>query len=891
MRRIYEGKIIVDLSENGWCIATLYNNDKCFIFYPEGFIPNETFSKKLEIFLLKQYAKFIWIENPKDEFWKITTAINTISIGDYWINLSEKLSEDNYKINFSGSFGIENNTISQIEVCFDISRSYGLITFSFQIEPEKFDLLDISIQYLKILDDTDLWKKNYIEKFKCNVIKPQSTININASICLVDLENTQLSFFSFADTNFTSCFLSPVGKQAVLSSQNVKAVFQKSADAIYLNNGQYVPTTQTWYLTLDGVFKTQNDIMLGLSCTEFFSNISEIKFICSQNAVISNKILESTIKTAWIAIKGDYYCSSVVMPFFELKNDLFKPYNLKINTFSDFCQPFPMFLWGGLIKNCLQMQNIEDILFKTRYNLLNQNSNCVDNEIKTVITSCGLCAGIENGLFSWIGVAQTNNTGLPNIKLENPSSKLSNALKQSKCVFVVNNKDDFCSLSSNKLSFDFDIEDWSINFSEDTWDNNYLFMIKYNDDISIRSALSDYAQFKYILSLAYDNNNNVNKGFEDFVSIIDKKEFKGILLLGGTATCKTTMPEIKISSVIKSIYTIISASKINTDNQSINVSKSNINALISYDEDNIECNKNSAFDLFTRSLKTVIRESKVISFESKSELYLYTLFGEQIHTNENCLSLIGRLETTDNIKTYKFTLETPVKYIANDCPIDYIEINNVIVSGGNNQTVYNISGNLSYIKCDEIDIFSYDKLEFNNIMLVQNEQSSYIDYNNLRILNYVVRENSFVNLFGAKLSQINILYKKTPDNFGFTAINTPLTQGKLSDLYTALIFDIYLNSSGKLGKNEPLYLQMLVGFSGKEYYIGVKTQGLKLFTLQNMITIDFNSISLEKNNAEKLMLALKGFSMKMMGFNFPQKGIDLYILGDNGNICWYAKKD
>ena len=103
MRRIYEGKIIFDLSENGWCIATLYNNDKCFIFYPEGFIPNETFSKKLEIFLLKQYAKFIWIENPQDEFWKITTAINDLRSKTINGNVSEQIFHSLFKNTKSSS--------------------------------------------------------------------------------------------------------------------------------------------------------------------------------------------------------------------------------------------------------------------------------------------------------------------------------------------------------------------------------------------------------------------------------------------------------------------------------------------------------------------------------------------------------------------------------------------------------------------------------------------------------------------------------------------------------------------------------------------------------------------------------------------------------------------
>ncbi|MDD3414984.1 MAG: hypothetical protein PHY47_13410 [Lachnospiraceae bacterium] len=962
MMRIYQNKVTVDVSDQGWCLInygsapvedTVWGIGLCLVFYAytpssDEKFPDETFAHGLEQMILRQPFGIVWIANPKDDFkfWNMTGAFcrySHVKMGNCWLHFQDKMGETDDNITFTGVFGVDDTAVPLVEnrIVLDLNNPYGVLSFTLTPDPAEFLCLDAGIRYVRILPENskDIWKYGLTEHINMRILSIREKISMPAQITPSALEQSQRSWFSLEKNTFECTFLSPAGEKLELVSQDAKLVFEKTASTVSkdVSSQSFLPTGAEWYLGIDGSFLVKNDkvMMPGQAGTEYFSGLSALRFVVGQSALLSTngeKIIvetaEKRISAAWISVQGmegektAYYSSPVAMPFFEIKKYAedscgFFPYSAKVAEYTETPSPaFPVFAWGGLsfVPDTLNPSLIEEGISALRYQILSgeMNKSCDRNETEKYLTApCGLCVGVQpdSGVWNWVGIAQTADAGLPDVKLMRPSLLTRKSLQQTKCLLIAATKDEFHSLSENQIQFEFLVDGWKLRFSEEYWNDNSLFMIKYTDEVTVRSLLAGTQQLEYLLSIAYDGKGNVKKGFETVINLLDRKEFQGILLLGGAVETDSLIPELNAvlrwgeSSSMEMIYAVISNGKITLNGSEVSVAKSSIDALALYEGTPKTNTDLRPFDFCTREMVTVIKQTKVNYFHSRSELLLYKLLGADLNTagdfEGNELMLSGRLETTGNTSSYKFSLDSALTYRAKDSAMNSFVVNNVLLSGDTEELTFYISGTQTYLKCDGLDLFSYDEIGFDGIKLVKNGDAAHADYSSYRLLTdiCVLREHSFAKEFSADAKEAKACVSSvTPENLGFSSINTPIKQGTLGDVWNGIIWTLPLNSSGTLGKNEMLNMELLGAWSGNNYYIGIRMGGVfnRNFSLQGILTAGFQGVTLEKME-ERMFFKLHGFALKALGFTFPGKGVDVMILGENGKIAWCAayeeKKD
>lgn len=955
LTRIYQNKVTVDVSDTGWCLVrygtapvedTVWGTGLCLVFYsyspsPNETFPDEKFARGLEQMVIRQPFGVVWIENPKDDykFWNMTTAFcrySHVKAGNCWLHFQDKTGETDNDITFSGIFGVNDRALplEGNRIVLNLGNQYGALSFTLTPDPAEFLQLNAGIRYLRILPETsqEIWKYGLTEHMNIQVVRSKEKITMPAQITPAALDQPQRSWFSLGENTFDCMFLSPAGEQIEVVSQEARLVFERSAAAVSKDaSGQsWFLAGMEWYLGIDGSFLVKNDTMMmpGQAGTEYFSDLSVLHFVAGQSALLltnEDKVTvdttEKQVTAAWISVQGAgekkaaYYSSPVSMPFFEVKKYAedgcgFVPYSAKVAEYAETPSPaFPALAWGGLsfVPDTLEPSLIEKGIFDMRYQILSgkMNKSCGRNDTeKYLVAPCGLCVGVQpdSGAWNWIGIAQTADAGIPDIKLMNPSLLTRKSLQQTKCLLMAGTKEEFHSLSDNQVQFTFLIDGWKLRFSEESWNDKSLFMIKYTDEVTVRSLLAGTKQLEYLLSIAYDSKGDVKKGFDTVIDLLDRKEFQGILMLGGTVETDSLLPELKAvlqwggTSGLEMIYAVISNGKIALNGSDISVAKSGIDALVLYE--GIPQSKTDAcpFDFCTREMVTVIKQTKVNYFHSRSELLLYRLLGAELNTagdfEGNELMLSGRLETTGIISSYKFSLESVLTYRAKESAMESFVVDCVRLSGDADALVFDISGTQSYLKREELDLFSYDKVGFDGIKLVKKDNAAYADYSGYRLLSddCVLREHSFAKEFGAAPTEVKACVSGcTPDSLGFSSINAPIRQGTLDDVWNGIIWTIPLNSSGTLGKNEALSMELLGAWRGSNYYIGIRTSGVfgRNFSLQGILTAGFQGITLEKTE-ERMFFKLHGFALKALGFTFPGKGVDVMIMGEDGKIAWCA---
>lgn len=932
---IYQNRVTVEQAECGWCLVkqgnqavteSVWTDDSCLVFYPPDFVPDAAFGRKLERFIQKQAARLIWIENPADNapLWRLTSAVAgdlSVHMGKYGIHLRQLMREADDQLVFSGSF-IAGETVfalkdEQVVLCLTDTR--GRISFGFTANPQNFPALDVGMKYVKILpeDAEDGWKTNYNQHISSSVILPESELVIDAAICPAAMRD---SVFELPKTSWQSMFISITNDRIRMNSESARLVFEKMAEVVSKNGGTglYQAMGLSWYLGLEGEFSVTNGstMMLGLSGTEYIANAARLKFAAGQNALIDTGDTQDTpretaalVTAPWLSFQGAYHCISVTMPLFVAEQNYLRPYVAKVTDFTEFSAPFPLIPWGGVwtMTDSADVSEIENTIYGNRYQILTQGLSGQaprDEEEKVLTSPCGLCVGVqpESGCWNWVGIAQMQERGLPDVRLKMPSFAVRTALQKLDCILLASTLEEFSALSKEEIQFAFEIEGWRISFSKDTWNDNSLFLLKYSDTVTVRSLLEDTPQLSYVLDCAYDSEGNTRTGFEGLIDILDKKEFQGILLLGGSAEINELPQELRCilkwggGGSPQAAYAVISDGKVSVDGGEISVAKSNFDALILYEDTPVFSPDGSSFAFCTRELITIIKESTVQYFQSRSELAVYEVFGSNMYADKGIsdsqVILAGRLENVNGIQTYKFALESPVAYAAYNSPLTGLEIQEITVDGSEERIAFTLKGTKTYEADEELDLFSYEKIGFEGLRLVKDDTKAYIDYNSTRLLpgNAVIRENSFVEMFGAGLSEAYWQVSGLPDDKGYISINTPLSQGKLDEPWNGLVWQIPLNGSGSLGKNELLSISVLAGWNGKNYYIGVKTGGIfgQSFSLQGILTAGFTGITLEKGKEEKLLFVLHSLVLKALGFSLPQKGADVYILGDHGKAAWYA---
>lgn len=959
-RLLYKDQYSVYLSDSGFCILSYRNvppgrsvleEDCCLIFIPDGFIPDESFCRKVEAFCKRFRGKLLWVENPSADrlLWKCTGAADctgmSVIIGSYCIHLTSLQAEAADSLTFQGSFqsGCHYFPVSGEGIRLDLSASVGSLSFSVSCRPEEdiFRSLQAGIQFVMPVSPEPETEPeleltgNFMTAFYNSLLSCERSFLLDALITPCQLTDENATFLSLPQITFQSTLLTPGGEPVNLISRTGKLVLEKTASSLSYDEEtkSYLPGGFQWYWSFQGEFaladsRSQSPVrslLPGLSGAEYLETQEAIRFIPHQNALLcpvkeSANTMPSGITTSWLSFRGTYFSSSESMPLFtsqDMTNSRFlRAYIPPVSAFEAFSPSVPVLPWKQITAGKPEeIRQAEDFLYQSRFHILTGKmrqsaGNTQTASSFTAIAPCGFCVSISPNSknWDWLGIAQTSDEALPDIRLYSITPETRLALQQKECTLLVSTARDFAALSAMTNTVTLPVDGWEIVLSETHWvEDQTLMLLKYSNASAICELLSDTPQFQYALSLAYTGDQTLRPEYQEFMTIVKDKNFQGVFLLGAAALPKQVSAEIAAitqdieDGEIKASYTAVFRSKVSVSPQGqITVARSELSSLFTYQGKSItnESRSDRKLDFRTVGLTALIRQSVIREFDSRSELMVAELLGASLvpscPSDGKCLVLNGCLETISGTPVFQFRLAAEISFQLPDTPISNILFDSLRMVSAPDRTEFLLSGKFSFLTTEGCDLFSYDLLPFTGIRIIKQANVFTVDYHTVSLLqeSAVIRENSFAEAFGGKLSQ-PVLYRTgvSPDDMDFFSITTPVRQGLLGDYWNGLVWTISLGSSGELGAGGALSFEVLAAWTNTSYYTGLRLPGIfrKGFALQGLFTAGFSGIELQKKEADgTLYFRLHGFTLKMLGLTFPGNGAELLLLGKHGTIAWYT---
>ncbi|MBD5546057.1 MAG: hypothetical protein HDQ97_01410 [Lachnospiraceae bacterium] len=884
-------------------------------FYPEGFVPDDEFNKRAEMLRRRNFL-LLWVENPEDNFkrwrWTGCSCPGCISIGQYKLFLRRQRTSDSNEIKFNGMFmsgGIKFNTSEIV-----LSLSTGVMAFSISCPwgCNAFEALGAQIRYIMPADSEFAEKgkpKKSAAEFSNTLLKYTGKSAFNITLDMNGLFDPKKTFISLPKEKFDSNLTDRAGDSYVLEPLNDAAlVFARFAHSVCFDRKSRRQTTvrHDFYLSYSGSFRINDsrEILPGLYGMEYMRGCDEITFCPGHSAFLGAEFPDygNGAVTSWVSLRGDYYSMPESMPLYAPKNGILQTYETPAAVFSQPSKPVPFFPWSNThISDNLNVNEADDVLYRVRCSVLAEDIEQTqlfssENAEVTAVTPAGLCVGIDNSSWRWLGIAQTSAQPLPNVRINGITPEGKKKLLQKDCFIVITSKEEYLSFGSGDLSVS--IDGWIIKLSEDEW-NDSILIIKYCTGISVRDRLYDNPVFKRLLDSAYVGTLE-KENFKGFIDAVSSERFEGVMLLNTLAEADKSKlsPEVYAAvamtgeKYLNCAYAAIKRSKVDMINGNVNVALSQTDALIAYDSGGIlQSDKDSDFTCKTVALEVIIQNSRVTSFTSRTEILPKRLLGERLSQPE-CIALLGRAEIENGIAVYRFSPENDVRYIPQSKPVEAVVISGVSMSAGNEQSRFILSGSLALTCEEKCDIFSFDELGFEGAAIVCNSENAYEELSGLRLCldRSKAREGSVVEVFGACAEQyIGNSAAKSPEELGFLSITTPVRQGEIGTGWNGIIQRLALGKSGGLGADSPLYFDFICAWKDGKYYFGIQLRGVfsKQFTLQNLLNVGFQSVSLIKSEKGAPMFKLNSLTLKILGLSVPPKSADLFIFGDRGKVGWF----
>lgn len=158
--------------------------------------------------------------------------------------------------------------------------------------------------------------------------------------------------------------------------------------------------------------------------------------------------------------------------------------------------------------------------------------------------------------------------------------------------------------------------------------------------------------------------------------------------------------------------------------------------------------------------------------------------------------------------------------------------------------------------------------------------------------NCILREQSFALQFGARAKKLLIGCTASPDDMGYQSVNTPIRQAVLEGKWNGILWDIYAGTGGKLGNELPVSIQLIMAWTGKSVYIGVRQIDLDAISVSGILGIGFGGMEIEESQQseekqQSFQIKMCNIGVKFLNFTVPPKSADLYIFGENGKLGWY----
>ncbi|WP_372088377.1 hemagglutinin protein (plasmid) [Tistrella mobilis] len=153
---------------------------------------------------------------------------------------------------------------------------------------------------------------------------------------------------------------------------------------------------------------------------------------------------------------------------------------------------------------------------------------------------------------------------------------------------------------------------------------------------------------------------------------------------------------------------------------------------------------------------------------------------------------------------------------------------------------------------------------------------------------------------------------RTPEAAGFVSISAPLQQGKLTQPWYGLVYEVDLGTLGALAGSVGITVRLLAAWSAgggdkgnPGIYFGVALPGIEnmlgvSLPLQGILDIGFRTIQFttyeDEQNGRQYLMRLRDFGLHVLGLSFPPGKNDITVFGNpdqtsNTKLGWYAAYD
>lgn len=153
---------------------------------------------------------------------------------------------------------------------------------------------------------------------------------------------------------------------------------------------------------------------------------------------------------------------------------------------------------------------------------------------------------------------------------------------------------------------------------------------------------------------------------------------------------------------------------------------------------------------------------------------------------------------------------------------------------------------------------------------------------------------------------------RLPEGDGFVSISAPLQQGRLTQPWYGLVYDVDLGTLGALAGSAGLTVQLLAAWSPANtpdartaMYFGVALPGVERMLgvslpLQGILDIGFRTIQFttydDAQGRRQYLMRMRDFGLHVLGLSFPPGHNDITLFGNpdqtsNTKLGWYAAYD
>lgn len=825
-----------------------------------------------------------------------------VSVGRYRLFLESEISRDNEKILLKGSFAHDGYVFETSEIA--LNRSSGAFSFSIRAEKgvDAFKALGAEIRYIAPSEKPGRSADFFANTF----LHCTDGAEFSAALDPNALWDVSKTFVKLPNSRFVSELTDRVGEPYVLEPlPDAALVFARSARAVCTEDGKKRTARHDFYLSFSGGFSVigGREILLGLYGMEYFAKCDRIAFQAGCSAFLGADFsdeYENGASTSWLSLTGDYYSAPESMPLYAPKDGVLQPFETPAACFSVFTEPVPFFPWrNARISDDLNADAADDTLYRRRRAVLDgaveDSQLCRSDEDETVaVTPSGLCAGVSGIVWNWLGIAQTSDEPLPNIRIRGVTPSGKKRLLQKDCFIALTSADEYREFGCGDISLELD--GWKAELTEENW-NGAILIIKLCRGFSVKDKLSGGAVFERLWNRAHVKG-AAKENYRGFIETVTDERFEGVLLLNVRAYADESRLSPEVVAAVRmtgaeyldGVYAAIRRGEVDMTSGSLRVLPSQIDALIAYSSEGLsDCVGDYACK--TVGLETVIQSSRVVSFTSRTELLPKSLLGERL-TNPQRVTLIGRAEVQNGTAVYRFSTERGVSLFPESKPVEEIAINDACMSAENERSRFTLKGSLRFTNAAECDIFSYDELVFDGAAIVFGKDAALENWDNLRLLTSrsEPREGSLAETFGVFPREFIVSSAaSSPDVLGYSSITAPARQSEMSADWSGLVFRVQLGGSGALGADSPLFFDLICAWKNGGYYFGVRTDGAfsRRFSVQNLLSVGFRSISLVKPENKPPCFKLNSLTLKILGLPMPPKSADLYLFGDGGKVGWF----